>query len=193
VFVTRLNTVVVDPRDGTVLLKFPFGRRGPTVNAAMPLVFGDRLFVTASYGIGARLVRLRGEQLETVWENDDSLSSQYPTPIYHDGYLYGIHGREDVGVAELRCVDAGSGKLMWSVPGFGMAHTIRAGNRLLLLAVDGRLLLTEASPEGFRTIASGRVSDLVTRALPALVEGYLYFRENGYGGGAVKCVALATP
>ncbi len=57
IFVTRLNVVSVDPKTGKVLFQFPFGQRGPTVNAANPLVFGDHLFVSSSYGVGAQWAR----------------------------------------------------------------------------------------------------------------------------------------
>src|SRR5262249_12570199 len=43
IFVTRLNVVSVDPANGEVRFRFPFGARGPTVNAANPLVLGDHV------------------------------------------------------------------------------------------------------------------------------------------------------
>jgi outer membrane protein assembly factor BamB len=191
VFVTRLNTILVDPRNGTVRTQFPFGQRGPTVNAAAPLLFGDRLFVTAAYGIGARLVRLDETGFSEVWSNDESMSSQYPTPVHRQEYLYGVHGREDVGVAELRCIHAASGEVRWSVPDFGMAHVILAKNRLLIQTIDGRLILAVASPERFQSLASARVSSAATRALPALANGHLYVRSNAGNRGTLTCYDLA--
>ena len=164
VFVTRLNVVCVDPRDGTVRFRFPFGQRGATVNAATPLVCDLGLFVTANYGVGARLAKISRNGFELVWENDESLSSQYPTPVVRDGFLYGVHGREDVGVGQLRCVEAATGKVRWSVPDFGMAHLILADERLLILTVQGRLLLAAASPDRLETLATATVSTSVTRA-----------------------------
>jgi outer membrane protein assembly factor BamB len=190
IFVTRLNVVCVDPRDGTVRFRFSFGQRGPTVNAATPLVFDGRLFVTANYGVGARLVRIGTGAVEPVWENDESLSSQYPTPVYCRGFLYGIHGREDVGVGQLRCVEAATGTVRWSVPDLGMAHLILACDRLLILCVEGRLLLAPASPERFQELATATVSTSVTRALPALANGRLYVRETSGRGGSLKCFEL---
>jgi outer membrane protein assembly factor BamB len=192
IFATRLNVVGLNPADGTERFRFPFGRRGPTVNAATPLVFDERLFVTASYGIGAQLVRLGGPSTDPVWSNDESLSSQYPTPVYHNGHLYGVHGREDVGVGELRCVDANTGKVKWAVPDFGMAHFILANDKLLVLTVQGRLLLVQPSPERFQTLASVAVSSHVTRALPALAHGRLFLRDNQGPRGTLKCVASAS-
>lgn len=190
IFVTRLNVLCVDPRDGTVRFRFPFGQRGPTVNAATPLVFERRLFVTANYGVGARLMRIGADAVEPVWDNDESLSSQYPTPVYRDGFLYGIHGREDVGVGQLRCVEAATGKVRWSVPDFGMAHLILAGDRLLILHVEGRLVLATASPERFQELATATVSGSIARALPALANRRLFVRETSRQDGCLKCFEL---
>jgi outer membrane protein assembly factor BamB len=190
VFVTRLNVVCVDPRDGTVRFRFPFGQRGATVNAATPLVCDLGLFVTANYGVGARLAKISPNGFELVWENDESLSSQYPTPVVRDGFLYGVHGREDVGVGQLRCVEAATGKVRWSVPDFGMAHLILADDRLLILSVQGRLLLAAASPDRLETLATATVSTSVTRALPALARGRLYIRETTGQGGRLRCFGL---
>jgi outer membrane protein assembly factor BamB len=190
IFATRLNTVAISPADGTVRGQFAFGQRGPTVNAATPLVFGDYLFVTANYGVGAKLVRISGDGFEEVWSRDDVMSSQYPTPVHHKGYLYGIHGREDVGVAELRCIEVATGAVQWSLPHFGMAHLIGVGEHLLITTIDGRLLLTAASPDRFTSLAEAKISDAVTRALPALADGRLYVRENSTSGGTLKCLDL---
>jgi len=56
------------------------------------------------------LAALDGTTAKTLWSNDNTLSSQYSTPVEHNGFLYGIHGREDVGVAELRCIETATGK-----------------------------------------------------------------------------------
>ena len=180
IFVTRLNVVAVDPRTGAERFQFQFGSRGPTVNAANPLVVGDRLFVTASYGVGARLAKINATGVESVWEEDDALSSQYTTPIEHDGYLYGIHGRQDAGVAELRCIDLAAGAVRWSQPDFGTGNLIAAGDKLLIQKTSGELVLAKIDPERFIPLATARVfpTGSVVQALPALAGGHLYVRDE---------------
>jgi outer membrane protein assembly factor BamB len=180
-FVTRMNAVIVDPETGKVRAQFPFGKRGPTVNAAMPLQFDNFLFVTASYGIGAQLVRLEKGGPEIVWANDETLSSQYSTPVYYQGYFYGTHGREDVGIAEFRCVEAATGKVMWSERDFPVAHVILAGDKLLILNTQGQLVLAHANPRKFEKLTSAELVASTTRALPALSAGKLYLRTNHDG------------
>lgn len=191
-FVTRYNAMAVDPDSGDVRFRFPFGKRGPTVNAASPIMLGNqaRLFLSAAYGIGCVLADLDEREPEVLWSNDATLSSQYNTPVYVDEYLYGIHGREDVGVAELRCVEAPSGRVRWAEQGFGVAHLIAADNRLLLLKIDGTLVLARPDPSQFSPLAQARVSTATTRALPALSGGRLYLRDNRGSDGTLVCLQV---
>jgi outer membrane protein assembly factor BamB len=195
IFVTRLNAVGVAPRDGTIRFRFAFGERGPTVNAATPLVFDDYLFVSASYGIGAQLLRLEATGPAPIWANDATMSSQYSTCVYDRGFLYGTHGREDAGEVELRCLEALTGNVRWRVPDFRPAHVTLVGSQLLVLTSEGRLFLAPASPEGFRPLAQATVSQRVTRALPALSRGKLFFRDNDEAArnGRLICLDLAPP
>lgn len=205
IFITRLDTVLVDPTSGKVQELAPFGRPGPTVNAAVPLVVGNRLFLTSSYGVGAVALDLQtanpaAVKTKQVWASDDALSSQYATPVVVDGYLYGTHGREDGAPGELRCVELATGKVRWSSKDFGIAHVVRAGDKLLVLTVDGRLFLLRANPEKLELLegadltaaavngAARKPADLLalgrgrstrgTRPLPALSAGVLYVRTH---------------
>lgn len=186
IFVARLNMLMIDPAKGEVLARVPFGQRGPTVNAATPLVFDDRLFLTASYGVGARLLQLQPDGVKTIWSNDALLSSQYNTPVYRDGYLYGIHGREDIGRAALRCLDVKAKRVAWSEDGFGVAHLILAGDKLLLMRIDGELVLARANPRKFEPLGRARVSTDTVRALPALSGGKLFARDPD----TLRCIAV---
>ena len=191
IFVTRLNAVSVDPADGSERFRFPFGARGPTVNAASPLVFDDYLFVSASYGVGARLSKVGNSGAEKVWANDDVMSSQYTTCVYRDGFLYGVDGREDIGSASLRSIEAKTGKVRWQRDGFGVAHAILAGDKLLLVKSDAEIVLAEATPDAYRQLAVAAPfagSAVTTRALPALSQGRLYVRSSSGSGGQLKCL-----
>lgn len=177
-FVTRLKFVAVDPVSGEVLGTIPFGQRGPTVNAASPLVLGDQVFLTASYGIGARLIRLSPQGLETAWEDAETISSQYTTPVEYNGHLYAIDGRDDQGAARLVCFDYRERKVRWAEEGFGMATIVRAGDKLLLLKTDGSLVLARANPAKWESLGEATLFTSTTRALPALSGGVLIARDT---------------
>ena len=187
IFVTRQNCVSIDPADGRQRFSFPFGKRGPTVNAASPLVIGDHLFLTASYGVGAVWASVGDSGATTVWSNDRTLSSQYVTPVYHDGHLYGIDGRQDAGAARLRCLDPTTGEVLWSENDFGIAVPILADGKLLLISSTGRLTMCRATPDAFDRLGSIQVANTTVRALPALSNGRLYIREKRN----LKCFTLS--
>lgn len=189
VFVTRLNVVSVDPATGDVRFRFPFGQRGPTVNAANPLVLDDHLFVSASYGVGAQWAKIGPAGATTVWENDDTMSSQYSTSVEKEGVLYGIDGRQDVGVARLRAFDPRTGKVFWTEEDFGTGNLILAGDKLLIMKTDGTLLLVEPSPKSYRPLAQTQLFDTTVQALPALSNGLLLARDTQ----TLKCVVVGKP
>src|SRR5262249_25761166 len=119
---------------------------GPTVNAASPLVLGDRLFVTANYGVGAVWSKMGRDAAEQIWASDEVMSSQYTTPVALGQVLYGLDGRQDVGVARLRAVDPERGKVLWTEEGIGTGNVIVADGKILLLTSGGALLLVDPSP-----------------------------------------------
>lgn len=192
IFITRLNCVAFDPATNAAKVLFPFGRTGTTVNAATPLIFDNKLFVTASYNIGAELKSLDGGKVSEVWGNDDSLSSQYATAVEHKGYLYGIHGWSGSGGAHLRCVEAATGTVAWSEDNFGIAHAILAGDKILLVGVEGKLTLIAADPKKFHSLGSAKFISSETRPLPALSNGKLYVKTNQGDGSELLCVDLGT-
>ena len=192
IFITRMNCVLFDPATNAVKILFPFGKTGPTVNAATPLIFDGNLFVTASYNIGAELRSLSGGKVSEVWGNDDSLSSQYSTAVEHQGYLYGIHGWDGSGGAHLRCVEAATGKVAWSQDNFGIAHAILAGDRILLVGVTGKLTLIAADPKKFHSLGSAEFVSAETRPLPAFSSGKLFVKTNEGEGSEILCVDLGS-
>ena len=188
IFVTRYNVVCIDPRNGEVAFRFPFGQRGPTVNAATPLVFDQHLFVSASYGVGAVMAKLEAKVARPLWQSDEVMSSQYTTSVYHDGYLYGIHGRQDIGIAELRCIDPFTGTVVWKEEGFGTGNLVLAGDKLLIMKTDGALLLVQPSPKEYELLAQAKVFDTTVQPLPALAGGLLYVRDTG----TLKCLDVSS-
>lgn len=178
VFVTRYNLLSLDPEDGRVLGRIPFGQRGPTVNGANPLVIGESVLATSSYGVGAVLARLTATGPQSIWNQTDVLSSQYTTPVPAGNAVYGVDGRQDVGQASLICFDPILGVRCWSKPGFGYATLIHADGKLLAMKTDGQLTLARVNPEAFEPLAESRLGEGIFRALPALAEGRFFVRNE---------------
>ncbi len=166
IFVTRYHALGVNPDNGNVYWSIPFGKRGPTVNAANPVVLDDHVFLSASYGVGALYAKVSGDSPQVVWANDNVMSSQYTTSVFRDGYLYGIDGRHDIPPAHLRCFDPKNGKIAWSKLDFGAGAVILADGKLILQTTTGELVLAEASPERLSRIEprQSRAAELLRAA-----------------------------
>ena len=177
-FVTRLKTVSLDPDTGKVRFEFPFGKRGPTVNGASPIVLDGHLLVSAHYGVGATFAKIGATAADEKWNSDDLISSHYMTPLVHDGLVYGIHGQERVEDSELRCLDPKTQKVLWSKPSFGYGTMIAADGKMLMLTTDGELILWRPDSKRYQELARTRVFRSTTRALPALSGGSLFARDS---------------
>lgn len=180
---TRLACVLVDAATGEIRWQFPFGQRGPTVNAATPVILaGERLLVTAAYGIGSVCASFDGRAATPVWEGIDSLATQYCTPLEVAEQLYCIDGRDDMPPADFKCVDPATGRVLWAERGFGYGTLIAAAGKLIVAKTDGELLLVEPDPAALTILARCRPfgNDLAgaLRALPALAAGRLYLRDD---------------
>ncbi len=179
VFLTRQGVVLLDPADGKVRYQKRWRARiNASVNAATPLVVGDLAFFSSSYDTGALLLKVRKGGVEEVWSGDESMSNHYTTCVHRDGFLYGFHGRQEVG-AILRCVELKTGKVRWSREGFGCGAMVLADGRLIILTERGDLVLADATPDAYRERARAHVLDaLPCRAPIALADGRLYARDG---------------
>jgi outer membrane protein assembly factor BamB len=179
VFFTRQGLLALTPDKGEVRYEHPWRPRiNASVNAASPVVSGDRIFLSTSYGTGAILLEAVKGELKEIWKGDESLSCHYNTPVLVKGQLYGIDGRQEYG-PRLRCVDFATGKVRWSKEGFGCAALVVADGVILALAEGGDVVLFEPTPEAFKEIARATVLAKPVRAAPALAGGRLYARDGG--------------
>ena len=189
-FLTRGHLFALTPTDGKVAFEFPF--KPPmqaSVTGASPLVTGDTILLTASYGTGATALRVARGKPEKLWASDDILSSQYASVVQRDGFIYGLDGRVDTGPKpSLRCVELKTGKVRWSKAGFGGGTLLLAGDQLLALTVQGELVRAAATPAGYQETARAQVAPFV-RAYPALADGLFYARSKD----KLLCLDLRKP
>lgn len=191
-FVTREGFVLVDVAKGEVMNRVPFRSRfEASVNAASPVKIGSEknpgLFLSACYGTGALALSDPQMGAKALWKNDTSLSSHFGTPVFHKGHLYGFHGRQEEG-AELRCVDAGTGKVLWSEGGFGCGWVIVCGEELVVVGEDGSLTIAPATSEGFKPRSKSTLFTGPVRAAPAVDQGVLFVRD----AKSIKAIGFGT-
>ncbi|MCZ6650022.1 MAG: PQQ-binding-like beta-propeller repeat protein [Acidobacteria bacterium] len=156
-YFARGGLIGFEPTTGKLDFHFPF--RAPkleSVNASNPVVVGDMVFITESYGPGSAVVRIKDGGYDVIRQEESrreqSMSSHFMTPIYLNGYLYGSSGQSS-GEAELRAVEYTSGKIMWSEPGLGRCTILYADGNLVVFSERGRILLVEAIPKRFHVLA----------------------------------------
>ncbi|MEW4488829.1 PQQ-binding-like beta-propeller repeat protein [Thalassoglobus sp. JC818] len=185
--ITRYKCMLMDPENGYLRFQFPFGQRGPTVNGASPVVLGDHVLVTSSYGIGSKYVKFDFFGSKEVWETERTMASQYCTPIVIDEKIYVIDGRDDVPPADLKCLELKTGKLVWSEPNFGYGTLIHADGKFLACLVSGEVLLGRMEDTRMKVLSRARLFRSTMRALPALSNGRLYLRDQS----TLKCYSVA--
>ncbi|HXR45473.1 MAG TPA: PQQ-binding-like beta-propeller repeat protein, partial [Pseudolysinimonas sp.] len=178
IFLTRDNLIGLDPATGAIHFQRRWrARNASSVNAATPLVVGDSIFVSAQYGPGAGVLRVEGSKLVDVWASDEAMSNHYATSVYHDGHLYGFHGRQEFGPS-LRAVEFKTGTVKWSQDQFRAGSVTLAGDKLLIVRESGEMVLAQASPRAFRPLARAQVLPGVVRPLPAIADGFVYVRNE---------------
>jgi outer membrane protein assembly factor BamB len=187
----------IDPANGQVDFSFPWRSRSfESVNASCPVVFDNKVFISASYRTGGALVEVRPDFTHRVVWTTQEFGLHWNTPIYRDGYLYGFDGRNEPD-ASLACVDAATGKAVWretaewteTLDGRGGGRQQLLGTyRGSLLAVDGQflclgelghLLWLDLTPKGYRQVArSWLFAARESWTLPVLSRGLLYVVQN---------------
>jgi outer membrane protein assembly factor BamB len=178
VFFTREGLVVLDPASGKISAERAWrARMQASVNAATPLVIDGMIFATSSYDVGAIFAKPEGGKLTEIWSGDDMLSSHYSTPVHHQGYLYGFHGRQETG-PNFRCIELKTGRVQWDQPSFGGGSVTRAGTNLLVLKESGELLLVPCDPRKFTVRGEIQLLGSDTRAFPAVSNQRFFARDK---------------
>jgi outer membrane protein assembly factor BamB len=157
------------------------------VNAADPIVVGDRVLISSGYNKGTTLVTTVGGVPATVWKNK-ALRTQINPAVLIGGFVYGIDG--DAGNrANLTCVELATGATKWTEASVGCGSLMAADGRLIVLSDQGELMVAPASPDGFKPTAKAKVLDGKCWTVPVLADGRLYCRN---AAGDLVCVDLRT-
>ena len=154
----RSGLLGLDPTTGKLDFHYHWRARDlESVNAATPIVIGNRVLISETYGVGSALLEVKPGSCKEVWTDKDkgrgkSLMCHWNTPIHVDGYVYGCSGRH-TNEAELRCVELATGKVMWSEPGMTRTSLLLIDGHFLCLAEDGVLRLLKVNPKKYEEVA----------------------------------------
>ncbi|MDZ4817824.1 MAG: PQQ-binding-like beta-propeller repeat protein [Planctomycetota bacterium] len=190
-----------NPADGKIDFHYPWrAKLLESVNASNPIVFGRQVFITETYGPGSSLLSVRPGGYDVVWKDpanpraEKSMQAHFNTPIHVGGHIYGSSGRHHSN-AELKCIEAETGKVKWSKPDLTRSSLLLVDNHFICLTEDGELLLLKVNPEKYEELARVRVLDPKSGerlieypawSAPILSHGLLYIR----GKDRLVCLEL---
>ena len=148
------------------------------VNAATPVVIGNKIFISSGYNRGCAMLEFNGKKLKTLWENREMRNHMSGCVLWKD-HLYGL----DEGT--LKCLDL-EGETTWMKRRFGKGALTIADSKLIALGGRGDLVIAEADPKEYKEISRTRVlagGRLWTT--PVLCGGLIYCRSST---GEMVCV-----
>jgi outer membrane protein assembly factor BamB len=182
VFFLQSGLLAVEPKTGKQLWRYAFDYK--ISSAASPVVWGDVVYCSAGYGVGAGAVRISksddkflATELYRVRGNKP-LANHWSTPVAKDGCLYGLFQFKEYGKGPLKCVDIATGEIKWEQPGFGPGQVIRAGDHVLVLSDAGELVLVEAKPDAYKELARADVLEGKCWSSPSLANGRVFVRST---------------
>lgn len=208
----REGLMAFDPNDGSNMRFFPWRASiQESVNAASPVVWGNRIFISEAYERGSALLSITDKELKPIWIDgtgikNKAMRSHWSTPLLDGNVLYGSSGRNQPDT-DLRClllsetgVDAGgwTPEVKWTKRNHDRMTGLIVDNHLILLGEEGSLQLLALNKDKLTVLAEmelDQIRDLrdgkpllrpPSWAPPVLSHGLLYVRSEG----KVVCLEL---
>jgi len=161
------------------------------VIAPSPVYLGDgRIFLTAGYGAGSLMLRIKAENGVFSAESlqalkpEGGLASEQQTPVFYKGHLFSILPK-DAGPLRNQfvcCHPDDCSQIVWSsgkTNRFGLGPYIVADDKFFILSDDGVLTVLRASLQEYSPLAQAKILDGVDAWGPlALVNGRLLARDS---------------
>ncbi len=179
----RHGLVSLDPATGAENFHYWFRSQiHDSVNAARPVVIGNRILLTAAYQTGAAYLEVAedSKSVKEIWRDTENLLCHWSTPIPVGKYIYGFSGRHENG-STLRCLELETGKVIWETTGwegpldhlspassssvknsktntidpwpyYGRGSKIWLDGQFLIIGERGTVALIEATPDKFHEL-----------------------------------------
>lgn len=165
------NAIVgADPKTGKQLWRYTW-QTSSDVNAADPIIAGNKVFISSNYGKGCALLNVGKGKATVAWQNRN-MKNHFSSSVLVKGFLYG----NDEG--SVRCLDFGSGAAKWNKGGLGKGQLMAADGKLIILSEHGELAIALASPGGYKELARAQVLGGTCWTAPVLSGGKIYCRNQ---------------
>lgn len=177
--------ISLDPATGAEHWSYPW-KSSRDVNAADPVVVGDRILLSSS--AGSELLGFPEGQGTPVpiWEQHDMKWYFNPGVVIGD-HAYSLHGTTHR-PTELMCTDVRTGEIIWAEEGYGSGGLMAAGETVIVFD-KGVLTLFQADPKGFRPLLRQSVMEGKCWTSPVLANGRIYCRN---AEGNLVAVTVST-
>jgi outer membrane protein assembly factor BamB len=145
------------------------------VNAADPIISGEKMFISSGYGHGSVLLDISKTKPSVIWQTEN-FRNHINSSVLWKGFLYGV---DDVSNSryELKCVDWNTGEVKWAEPSFGKGSLIIADGKIIGLGGKGELMVVDPTPDGFKPISRVQVLGGKCWTTPVLSNGRIYCRN----------------
>jgi outer membrane protein assembly factor BamB len=178
VFFTAPGLVAVDPANGKELWRVSW-KTEFDCNICTPIAIGEKLFVSSGEGVGCAMLHLKADSPpDVLWESRGKkgvMTNYWANAVVQGKYLYGLSGEFDKRI-DLNCVDAETGKLMWSQAGMGKGALLLAQDHLIFTTKKGDLVVAKADPASYQEVSRAAVLG-ENRTSPTLSNRRLYVRD----------------
>jgi outer membrane protein assembly factor BamB len=169
------NITAHDPADGRVLWRFDWPGSMPKNIQPIPLD-GDRLLVSAGYGLGTTLLKVSSNagacSVSQAWTSHH-LKPKLTNNVVRGNFVYGL---DDPGV--LTCIDLSTGRRKWRDGSYGFGQLLLVDELLLVECESGEIALVEPSPDGLHEIARFQALQSRTWSCPTLAGHHLLVRND---------------
>jgi outer membrane protein assembly factor BamB len=115
------------------------------------------------------------------------MRNHFSSCVLLQGHIYGFDGQVGGG-GKLTCLNYETGEVKWSQGGMGTGSLTVADGKLIILSERGKLVIADASPEGFKEISSAQVLTGKCWTVPVLANGRIYARN---AAGQLVCVDVS--
>lgn len=189
--------MLINPENGAVYSTFPWrSRTYESVNAASPVIVGNRVLISATYRTGAAMLDIAPDlSVKQAWTSDD-FDLHWTTAIADGGYLYAFPGRNEPD-ASLAAINIKTGEIAWdeviewqetvSVNGTERdlylspfrGSLLKVDGRYLALGEQGQLLWLSLTPQGPKILSQTTL--FLSRQSwtpPVISKGLLYVTQN---------------
>ncbi len=163
-------------------------------NVTHPLVRGDYVFISNSYGTGSALLKISrtGEACraeEAYFLPPKQFENHHGGIVMVDDYIYGGSG---LNKGDPTCINFFTGEIVWKAPppASGSAAVLYADGHLIFRYDRGLVVLVEATPKGFNITGqfTPGTAEGPAWAHPVILDKKLYLRHNDL----LQCYDLAA-